>query len=104
MLHGRAENRLLPGTLAMMNEECEDGVFDIVKNKTLSDGTVIADLFFKRQNDGITDGINLTMELLGLIRSRFIGETFHNFSTSSNLCWWHTNVNLIIFSRLHIFF
>lgn len=84
IVHGRAEGRLLPGTLANLSEEDEDDIFNLVKNKPLSNGTAIADLLAKRQNEGhIHDGINLTMELVGQIRARFQGESFELlFSTS----------------------
>ena len=71
---------LLPGTLTNISEEDDDDIFDYVKNKQLSDGGSIADLLLTRQNHRrITDGINLTLELVGLIRTRFIGETFEQY-------------------------
>ena len=83
---GEAICRLLPGTLDNNSEEDEDGIFDLLKNRKLSSGTVVGDLLLSRQNNGgLSDGINITIELVGLIRKHFIGESLNNMLNLINI-------------------
>ena len=70
-------SELLPETLIHNNEEEEDDVFDHIRNRRLSHGSTLVAFLLERQNSGhLSDGLNVTLELVASVKKRYIGEHY----------------------------